>query len=130
MYRRIMNIIKVPEDYYVYVHYLENKAVYVGKGSGYRVLDKHKRTHTWDGYLILEQGLTEEEAFRMEKVYQDELGLPNRRNPGWDNLNPYNRRGGKMHENTREALAKCESPRNKGMYNPCLLYTSPSPRDS
>ena len=73
--------------FYIYAHInpLFNKIFYIGKGSGRRAWEKYGRTKYWNntvnkyGYIIdiLEENLTEEEAFEKEKWYIKRLGLNN-----------------------------------------------------
>lgn len=70
-------IIPIPENYYVYVHYLGDKPVYVGKGSNDRVLSWRDRNYDFDGYKIAVEGLSEEAALLAEKILIEEIGYEN-----------------------------------------------------
>jgi group I intron endonuclease len=73
--------------FYIYAHInpLFNKIFYIGKGSDKRAWDKRGRSEYWNntvkkyGYIIdiLEEGLSEEEAFEKEKWYIKRIGREN-----------------------------------------------------
>jgi hypothetical protein len=70
--------------FYVYAHInpLKNQIFYIGKGHGKRAFSKHSRNRWWCftvkkyGFIvnILEEGLTEAEAFEREKFYIGKIG--------------------------------------------------------
>lgn len=71
-------------NFYVYIHVKPNdgEIFYVGKGKGYRVYSKHGRNKFWKNIVnkygldifILENNLTEEEAFELEEKYIESIG--------------------------------------------------------
>ena len=68
-----MEILKKPEGHYVYVLYDGDIPVYVGKGSGPRVLGK--REFEWDGYKIVIDGLDSDQAFKIESSMIESYGI-------------------------------------------------------
>lgn len=78
---------KENNKYYVYFHIntTKNKIFYVGKGHGKRAFVKNNRSEYWKnivkkyGYsvIIVEEGLTESEAFDREKFYIEVIGRNN-----------------------------------------------------
>jgi hypothetical protein len=74
-------------NFYVYFHInpIKGEVFYVGKGWGNRAWEKTYRNRYWHntankyGYLIhiVEDNLTEEEAFDLEKFYVEKIGRKN-----------------------------------------------------
>lgn len=72
------------EDFYVYLHIRLSDGVpfYIGKGRKHRMSVKQHRSNWWNrvvdkyGYdiILLEEGLSESESFRLEKYWIDRIG--------------------------------------------------------
>lgn len=71
-------------NYYIYIHInlTTSEIFYVGKGTAYRASCKNHRSKWWNsivskyGYdiVLIEEGLTEEKAFELEKYYIKHFG--------------------------------------------------------
>jgi hypothetical protein len=74
-------------NFYVYVHYRNDtlQPFYVGKGNGKRYMSKHSRNKHWKNIvnkvgftpMIIENFLTEEKSFELEKYYIQHFGRNN-----------------------------------------------------
>jgi len=64
--------------YYVYAHYVDNKPVYIGKGTGRR----HKEPREYNDHtsIVLYQNLDEYTALDLEKWLINLIGIDNLRN--------------------------------------------------
>ena len=66
------------DKYYVYAHYVDNKPVYIGKGSGRRY--KMPREYNDHTSVILYNNIDEYTALELEKWLINLIGLDNLRN--------------------------------------------------
>jgi len=83
------------DKYYVYAHYVDNKPVYIGKGTGRR----YKELRDYDDHIstILYKNLDEYTALDLEKWLINLIGVDNLRNK-----NNYNAVSG-----SRDIYSKC-----------------------
>ena len=66
------------DKYYVYAHYVDNKPVYIGKGTGRRY--KQPREYNDHTSIVLHNSLNEYTALDLEKWLINLIGISNLRN--------------------------------------------------
>jgi len=90
--------------FYVYVHYCNNKLIYIGKGTGKRYLSKDYRNKHWNNTVnkhkdlscfIVCDSMKETDAYELEEFLISEIGLNNLTNIslGGENFGTYDKSG-------------------------------------